>query len=286
MIDVRYKPMWLPQVNAPFNYTLDMLDKEGVEYKYRQIDPEELIPSQGIVAQDKVSEIDVDNIQPIWISKENQILDGHHRYVAALSREIPIKVLQIMLSQKDAIRILNKIQDIFEYENQENVMEVVAQDQINGMNDINSSDIDGGTFLDELSPDFDHDDDDEREIIHDVVSKKGKSKKMTGYRKNPINEKSIAGNFFSTKPVDNYKKYDIEFDSMLDTNDMGITFKNDMNPVSILANNWFPNIDFEKLAKKFEVNVNSIINRAVAEKAKKMGYDGIKYGDIMVQGLN
>ena len=30
----------------------------------------------------------------------------------------------------------------------------------------------------------------------------------------------------------------------------------------------------------------SIINSDVEEKAKEMGYDGIKYGDIMVQGLN
>jgi len=281
-IDLRYKPMWLPQVNAPFNYTLNMLDKEGVDYKYLQIDPDELIPSQGIVAQDKVSQIDMDNVQPIWISKEMKVLDGHHRYVAALSRAVPIKALQIMLSQKDAIRLLNKIQDIFEYENQESVMEVVAQDQINGMNDIDSEGTDGGDFLTTLEGELE---DDDKEILHDETSGK-KPKKITGYRRDEISEISKVGNFFSLKPVDGYNKYEMEFDNILNTNDLDLTFKSDINPVSVLANSWFPNIDFNKISKNHNVSTDSIINRAVAEKAKQMGYDGIKYGDIMVQGLN
>lgn len=279
MIDLRYKPKWLPQVNAPFNYTLDMLDKEGVDYKYMQVDPDDLEPSQGIVAQDKVSQIDMNNILPIWISKEDRILDGHHRYVAALSRSIPVKCIKIMLSQKDAVRMLNKIQDIFEYERQQKVMEVVAQDQINVMNDPDS-DFNNGNFLESLEREKD---DDEREILHDSTKK---PKNLTGYRKDEINEKSVVGNFFSLKPVDGYKKYDMEFDNLLNTNDLDITYKSDVNPVSRLAVSWFPNIDFKKIAKKHGVNPDSIINRAVAEKAKQMGYDGIKYGDIMVQGLN
>lgn len=279
MIDLRYKPMWLPQVNAPFNYTLDMLDKEDVEYKYMQADPEELTPSQGIVAQDKVSQIDMDNVKPIWISKENMVLDGHHRYVASLSRGIPIKCIKIMLSQKDAVRLLNKIQDIFEYENQEKIMEVVAQDQINVMNDPDSDFNNGGitsTFESELE-------NDNKEILHDSNKK---PKMVTGYRKKEISDTSVVGNFFSLKPTEGYNKYDIEFDNILNTNDLDINFKNDQNPVSNLAQKWFPNIDFKKIAKKHDVTEDSIINRAVAEKARKMGYDGIKYGDIMIQGLN
>ena len=283
MIDLRYKPMWLPQVNSPFNYTLDMLDKEGVEYKFMQADPDELEPSQGIVAQDKVSEINIDNIQPIWISKENKVLDGHHRFIAALSRGIPIKCIKIMLSQKDAIRTLNKIQDIFEYENQEGIMEVVAQDQINNMNDPDS-DFNNGGFLDTLRNESD-DEGENKEMLFDDKPPK-KTKTVTGYRRGVINEKSAVGNFFSLKSVDGYNKYDIEFDNLLNTNDLNLQYKSDVNPVSVLADNWFPNIDFKKIAKKYEVDPDSIINRAVAEKAREMGYDGIKYGDIMIQGLN
>lgn len=274
-------PNWLPQVNSPFNYTLDMLEKEGVEYKYIQIDPDELEPSQGIVAQDKISNIDMDNIQPIWISKENKVLDGHHRYAASLSNGIPCKCIKIMLYQKDAVRILNKIQDIFEYESQERVMEVVAQDQINMMNDANS-DVSTSEFLATLeseSKENDHDDD--KKILHDNK----KTKKLSGYRKTDINEKSVVGNFFSLKESDGYNKYDMEFDSLLDTNELGLTYKSEASPVSVLCAKWFPKVDFDKIAKNYNVKPESIMNRAVAEKAKKLGHDGIKYGDIMVQGL-
>lgn len=273
-------PKHLPQVNSPFNYTLEMLDKEGIEYKYLQIDPEELFPSQGIVSQDKISEIDLDNIQPIWVSKDNKVLDGHHRFAAALSKGIPIKCIKIILSQKDSIRILNKLQDIFDYENQEDIMEVVGQDHINIKNQQDSG-VSTSEFLATLESESIGDEDDNIEILHD--NKKGK--KITGYRKKDINEKSIVGNFFSLKKSDGYNKYDMDFESLLDTNDMNITFKTESSPVSILCKNWFPNIDFDKIAKKYDVTSESIMNRAVAEKARKLGYDGIKYGDIMVQGL-
>lgn len=280
MIDVRHKPKWLPQINSPFTYTLNMLDNEGIDYKYMQVDPDELSPSQGIVAQDKVSQIDVNNITPIWISKDNMVLDGHHRFIAALSRNIPIKCIKIMLPQKDAVRILNKTQDIFEYENQEGVMEVVAQDQLNMMNDKDSG-VSTSEFLATLESESIEDEDNDKEILHDNK----KMKKISGYRKKDINEKSIVGNFFSLKEADGYKKYDIEFESLLDTNDLKLTYHSESSPVEMLCKKWFPKIDFNKIARNYDVKPESIMNRAVAEKARKLGHDGIKYGDIMIQGL-
>ena len=276
MIDLRYKPIWLPQISAPFTYTFDMLRNEGVDYKYIQVDPEDLYPSQGIVAQDKVSEIDVNNIEPIWISNDNKILDGHHRYIAALSRNIPIRCIKVMLPQKDAIRILNKIQDIFDYENQEHVVEVVAQDQLNAMNDIDSG-VSTSEFLATLESE---NEDDEKEILLD-----GNSQKISGYRKKDVNENSVVGNFFSLKPSQGYKKYDMEFNNLLDTNELNLTFRGDSSPVTVLCMKWFPKINFDKIAEKYDVKPESIMNRAVAEKARELGYDGIKYGDIMVQGF-
>lgn len=280
MIDLRYKPKYLPQVSAPFAYTLDGLKREGVKCKYVEMNPEDLIPSQGLVALDKISSIDPKKILPIWISKENKVLDGHHRLACVLMNSLPIKAIQIPLPYKDAIRILNKIQDIYDYENQEKVEEVVAQDQINAMNEPENQD-----FLESLEAEVE----DGKLILHDtnaanVVGKK--TKKQTGYRKAKINERSTVGNFFSLKPVEGYLKYDIEFDNLLDTNDMGLIYSNGISPVGVLARAWFPHIDFNKISKKYGVSPDVLINRAVAEKARKCGYDGIKYGDIMIQGLN
>jgi hypothetical protein len=275
MFDLRYKPYWLPQVSAPYTYTLDMLEKEKVGFSIIEIDPEELIPTQGIVDLVKLKPINNGEIKPIWISAENKILDGHHRYASSLSRGNKQNAIKIDLPAKDAARLLNKIQDIYEYEMENNINEVVAQNQINAMNDV--------SFLEMLESEMA----DDKEILHDdnvkIVGKK--VNKQKGYRKTPMNEKSSVGNFFLTKPIEGYIEYDIEFDNLLDTNDMEIIYKKDESPVFILAKNWFPNINFSKIAKKHGVSPDALINKAIAEKAKLMGYDGIKYGDIMIQGL-
>jgi hypothetical protein len=114
---------------------------------------------------------------------------------------------------------------------------------------------------------------------------KSNKKKLSAYRKNEIKEGSKAGNFFAAKPIDGYIKYDIDFDNLLDTNDFGLTYSNEEPPTKKLAAIWFPNLDFEKIAQKLGADELKIINRAVSEKARKMGYDGIKYGDIIIQGL-
>lgn len=277
MIDVRYKPLWLPQINAPFTYTTGMLDNDGIDYKYMQIDPEELSPSQGIVDLEKISQIDMNNIQPIWVSMDNKVLDGHHRYAVALSKNIPIKCLKVMLPQKDAARVLNKYQDIFDYENQEKVIEVVAQDQINAMNEPDSG-VSTSEFLAALESESELNGD--KKIIHD-----GNRKKIKGYRKKDLNDNSHVGNFFSLKESKGYQVYEMEFDNLFDTNEIGLTFKGNSSPVAELCMNWFPNTDFETIADKYGVKPESIMNRAVAEKARVEGYDGIKYGDIMVQGF-
>ena len=281
MIDMKFKPKWLPQVNAPFTYVLNSLKGDGVNFKLKKINPSKLKPSQGIVFGDKVSDIDPQSIKPLWISNDNYVLDGHHRYCAALANELPyIKVVRIDLNRQDAVRVLNKIMDIYEYQEQEKIEEIVAQDEINVMNDPDTNSI---NFLEMLETESREG---EEEILHDNSVVGGKKKSVSGYRKQPIKENSLSGNFFSIKPIEGYKKYDIEFDNLLDTNDMGIQFYSDSNPIITLSKNWFPNINFNKLAKKYDVKPSSLINRAICEKARKMGYDGIKYGDIMIQGLN
>jgi hypothetical protein len=267
MIDMRYKPSWLPQMSAPFSVVTEMLEKEGIGLKLVKVDPKKLKPSQGIIFAEKVSDIDPKSLKPIWISKEGKVLDGHHRYGSALSHELPtIKAIQIDLPVKDAARLLCKIQDIFEYESQRKMEEVVAQDQINAMQEPD--------FLEELQKD-----------ISETKAAKHKKKKMKGYRMSELKENSAVGNFFSPKMIDGYDEYDIEFNNILDTDELGIVLHPNSSPASALAKSWFPNIEFDKVAKKYNVRPDSIMNRAVSEKARKLGYDGIKYGDVLIQGF-
>ena len=267
MIDMRFKPKYLPQISIPFGIVTEMLDKESIPYKLVNVSPKKLKPSQGIIFAEKVSSIDPKKLKPIWISEDMKVIDGHHRYGSALSHELPVmKAIQIKLPSRDAARVLNKFIDIYEYEKQRKMEEVIAQDHINSMNEPD--------FLETLQND-----------IAETKAVKSKKKKISGYRQIEIKENSLVGNFFMPKKIDGFKKYDIEFENLLDTDEMGLIYHPDSSPTKVLAKNWFPNIEFDKVAKKYNVRPESIMNRAISEKAKKLGYDGIKYGDILLQGF-
>jgi len=271
MIDMRYKPHFLPQVHAPYDIVMQKLDDEGVDYTNIEVDPNDLTPLQGIVFSDDVGGVEVDDMSPIWISSDMQVLDGHHRMVRALLDEIPIKAIMLNMNHKDACRTLNKIQDIYEYETSQGLEEVQVQDAINFYGD------DENQFLNTLEED---------NIALQTEEAPNKNQKtVVGYRGMPIKENSVVGNFFTTKPVDGYDAYEIDFENLMDTNALGVTYKDGQEPVDILAKSWFPNINFEKLATQHKTDAINLKTKAVAEKAMKMGYDGIKYGDSIIQGL-
>jgi len=271
MIDMRYKPRFLPQVHAPYDVVLQKLDEEGVNYTNVEVDPNDLTPLQGITFSDDVGGVNVDDMNPIWISSDMQVLDGHHRMVRALLDNIPIKCIKIDMNHKDACRTLNKIQDIYEYEQSQGLEEVQVQDTINFYHD------DEDQFLNTLEED--------NVALQTEESPNKNQKTVVGYRKDPIKENSVVGNFFTLKPVDGYDKYEIDFENLMDSNALGVTYKDGQEPVDILAKSWFPNIDFEKLATQHKTDSINLKTKAVAEKAMKMGYDGIKYGNSIIQGL-
>lgn len=268
MIDMRYKPRHLPQMSMPFEVALEELDNLGIDYEVIEIDPNELQPMQGVVFSDEVKSFDPNGMSPIWISIDNEVIDGHHRLLAALMNKTPIVCVKIELNGRDAARELNKIQDIYEYEQQRQLEEVVNQDVLNTF--YNSDDnITDDEFLSSLE---------ETEVIEPNKCK------IFAFRQKPIMEKSAIGNFFMLDPIDGYDKYEIEFDNLLDTNDLNVDVSS-QHPVDALANSWFPNVDFENMSEPYKYSPQELKNKAIVDRAKKMGYDGIKYGDSILQGL-
>ena len=77
----------------------------------------------------------------------------------------------------------------------------------------------------------------------------------------------------------------MNFENLLDTDDFGIHYKEGQIPAEMLAKAWFPHVNFEKLSEEYSVPALSLKNKAIAEKARTLGYDGIKYGDTLIQGL-
>lgn len=281
MIDMRHKPYHLPQINAPADAVVKKLDEEGVDYEYIQIQPSEsdgINPSQGFTFGDDVGKVKHDDKNPIWIAKEgdkDKICDGHHRYIRALLDGVPLTAIKIDMDFKDACRLLNKIQDIYEYEEKQQMEEVVAQDIINNENQSDSG-VSSSEFLSSLE---------ENNVGIQTETPSKNQQTVIGYRREPIKENSVIGNFFTLNPMEGFNKYEIDFENLLDTHALGVTYKDGQEPVEILTKIWFPHINFEKLSEQYNVPAINLKNKAIAEKAQTMGYDGIKHGDKLVQGL-
>jgi hypothetical protein len=272
---MRYKPAFLPQVNAPYEIVLQKLEEEGVDYELIEVDPNELEASQGITFSDEVEKVNLADTNPIWIAGENKVCDGHHRMIKAILDGVNIKGVKLNLNEKDACRLLNKIQDIYDYQQKQQMEEVITQDVINQDNQA-SSGVSDSEFLNSLEED---------NIALKPSGDTGtNSKVIIGYRKDPIKENSVVGNFFLLKPVEGFDKYEIEF-NLLDLHSLGVTYKDGQEPVDIMAKIWFPHINFEKISEQYDMPSINLKNKAIAEKAMKLGYDGIKYGDTLIQGL-
>jgi len=276
MIDMRYRPSYLPQVNAPLDIVLEKLDEENIGYEIIEINPNDLNSSQGVTFSDEVDRVKLDDNDPIWIADENKVIDGHHRMVRAIGKNKPLKAVHIKLNEKDACRVLNKIQDIYEYEQARGLEEIVNNDVINDENDINNNYTDRSEFLKSLEED---------NMAIQLEKPEMNSETIIGFRKDQIKENSVVGNFFILKPIEGFDKYEINFDNLLDTDKLGIAYKDGQQPVEILAKIWFPHVNFEKISKQYDMPSINLKNKAIAEKAKTLNYDGIKYGDKFVQGL-
>ena len=269
------RPYHLPQIHAPLTEVFKKLNEEGVEFEVIQTDPNTLQPTQKFVFADEISNCIPSESNPIWLSSENQVVDGHHRWINSINSKTPIFAVKLNLNHNDACRILNKIQDIYDYS--ENLkMEDVGNDYINDYNSNNNDE--KNEFLSSLEIDNSN-------IEEDSEKEPSKPEVVVAYRKEPIKDNSIIGNFFSLKPIEGYDKYEIEFDNLLDTNHLGITYKSGQVPIDVLSKAWFPHINFEKLAKEYNTDVTNLKNKAIAHKAMQQGFDGIKYGDNLIQGL-
>src|ERR1035437_1450623 len=275
------RPYHLPQMNMPFEIVLQKLDDEGVDYEIVELNPNEndgINSSQNVVYSDEIEKVNIDDNNPIWMADDGEkinICDGHHRYTKALLDEIPLKAVNIKLNEKDACRVLNKIQDIYEYEQKQQMEEVVGNDYINDYHKTDSG-VSDSEFLNSLE-------EDNLEVQSGKTSTNQKT--IIGYRRDPIKENSVVGNFFSLKPIEGFDKYQIDFDNLLDTHSLGIVYKDSQEPADILAKIWFPHVNFEKISKEYDMSSANLKNKAIAEKAMSFGFDGIKYGDTLIQGL-
>jgi hypothetical protein len=251
-------PYYLPQILMLADLVLKKLDEEDIDYEYIYIDPNELKPSQPFTLSDEVGRVVLDDKNPIWVDKENNVLDGHKRMVFALTDNLPLPAIRINMNFKDACRLLNKIQDIYDYEQQQELEEVEMQDAVNANNQAN-----GGVSYNEFLSNLE-----ENNMSVEAEKPSKNDKVLIGYRREPLKENSSIGNFFTLNPIEGFNKYEIDFENLLDTNDLGLQYKDSQIPAEVLAKVWFPHVNFEKLSEEYSIPALNLKNKAIAEKAK------------------
>ena len=248
-----YKSSWLPQVTAPHDYVINGLKKESIGYSIENIDPISLKP---IIEQINPNSVEflksqMDNQQPIaplYVSKDNDVLDGHNRLHAYKNNPSIIKVvcIKVLLDKNDASRVLNKIEDKYNWEQE----------------------LDAQPVLPEI------------EEVEEVKN----NKTLELYSSKPISKNTKSGNFLidTIKPsFDN--KYGIEFENLYEMSDEECG----TNPIESLARKWFPNYEELKMeAVKNALTHETYVLRKIFNEAKKKGFDGIKYGSNFVQTID
>lgn len=116
----------MPQVKSDDHSHLKRyLTKNDVSYKVYHTDPSKLSPTQSDFNLEKVNNIisNIDKIpdSPILISKDNKVIDGHHRWLAKKKIGTDIKVLKINKRYDNVLGLLDDFPKTFNKEIHEDV---------------------------------------------------------------------------------------------------------------------------------------------------------------------
>jgi len=98
---------------------LKVLDDNGIAYRKGKIAVNMLKPTQEDAISDKVDAIANDiksgkEMQPIVISKNGYIMDGHHRWLAQKKvngDNYSMEVIQLLLPKIEALKMFDKVAD-------------------------------------------------------------------------------------------------------------------------------------------------------------------------------
>jgi hypothetical protein len=299
-IDNRVSPPWMPQVKAPKDYVLDYLNKMQIGYKEVQVDPKNLKPLQGGVNKQKVDfftgAVDRDEtFDPIYISGDDEILDGHHRAKAYSDHPSVEKCdcIKLYMDYRDAARILNRIQDKFEFENEGNMMEDIIpfreekkeEPAVQSTPEVSPAvgDISVGDYA---APSTAQPETGVADELLPTMGNEGEEKNpqtLVLYSpKQQINTSAPTGAFviLTRKPRYDYE-VEIEFDNLLEI--APEEFEGLKYPTEAALKRFGYTGDTEIEARTNSLNHEIYVSRKVNELAKSKGIDGIKYGELYVQ---
>lgn len=263
-VDNTYQPRWLPQMEADYGHILKELDNAGVKYAFVSKKPEDLKPLQDTVNSQTVDyfskKIDTgEEILPAFISKDDEILDGHNRTFAFKNNPKinSVYCIKIALPCFDAANVLSRIQDRVNWEKE------LDTDTVEGPI--------GALPTDNVS-------------VQEPITEDSKKTSLDLYRMQPIKKNSKTGNFFVFEKKDRFNhQYSIDFDNIYEFPDDKVK---DNDPISSLAEAWFGDLNvMRENAVKQVLSFDEHVIRKICDEAKKRGFDGIKYGTKFMQTI-
>lgn len=296
-IEKRMKPSWMAQVSAPHQYVMDYLDKNAVGYKMDSVDPSSCKPLQELVDTNKVnffkSAIDNDQpLEPVYLGADDEILDGHHRAFSFIQHPDVEKmmVIKIYLEGKDAMRLLNQIQDRYDFERE------MGSNQLQPMGMVPFSATDNGIagptqIVAEEDEELPAEEPEaktaepagERFVKYETAAKNKQT--LTLYKAKPLNTTAKTGDFLLLVQKPGFDiEYTIEFENLLTIPDNKI--KNTDLPTEDLLGEWMADADLKKNASERGLVYPVYLSREVNRMAGQSGIDGIQYGSLFVQVIN
>jgi len=103
----------MPQIKSKHhNDFLDYIESEGTSITKKTINPKKLKPTQtqfsdqGIEKSLKKISNNNESKREIIISRDNYVMDGHHRWIAHINAKKPIKVIQINMDSDKLLKIM------------------------------------------------------------------------------------------------------------------------------------------------------------------------------------
>lgn len=301
-VEKRMKPSWMAQVTAPHQYILDHLDEMGVGYKMDNIAPESCKPMQEKIDTQKVKffKDKIDNnqpLEPIYVAGDDEILDGHHRAFSFTEHpEVEtMTAIKIYAEYKDAMRLLNQLQDRYSFEQE------VNDGQMQPMGMLPASQAENGVAGEVVMAEEDEDEQlptaagaepekaelnnagANRYVTYDSV---GKNKQvLTLFKSKPLNDKAKTGDFLVTKSKPGFTvEYTLEFENMLTIPAEEI--EDEILPTEALLKKWMPGVDLQAEASKQGLMYPVYLSREINRLAQQKEIDGVQYGDLFVQVIN
>lgn len=294
---MRYK---LPQISAPFDFLKRHLQKYDIPYKIDFYGSAVLKPMQdyldrNIVNKNFLKLSDGYNMKPIIISSGKYIIDGHHAHKAQqLFDKKNVLCLDLCCDKREAIDILTKIQDRYDYEQNFYKKQKEKNDVLGGLNrDIQNSVLKDAktqnsilnkkdkTMGIETTDSLGLEDMVSTELEKDIIS-------VIGYRTSDINKTSETGNFFCLEKInDTYtKNYNIKTEK---GKLLRVKKEDCTKPYYLyVIDKFFVYDEVVFYMQKYEgqnLSKEVMANKMICEKLKQMGYESILYEGKFVHVL-